>query len=89
MRIRRKVSLIVTLTMVGCVAVILAIARLLVIDRFAQLEEREVRLNVQRAANALSEDLAGLSRTIEDYAAWDQTYAYMATPTVRYSPSGT
>lgn len=63
----------------------MAIARLLVIDRFAQLEEREVRLNVQRAANALSEDLAGLSRTIEDYAAWDQTYAYMATPTVRYT----
>jgi PAS domain S-box-containing protein len=85
MKIRRKVSLIVTLTMVGCVAAILATARLLLIDRFAQLEEREVRLNVQRAANALSEDLAGLSRTIEDYAAWDQTYVYMATRNARYT----
>jgi signal transduction histidine kinase len=79
MRIRTKVSLILAVTLVCLVAGLFATSRLLLTASFVQLEEREVRLNLDRAVNALSDEVAALSRSLEDYAAWDPTYDFMAT----------
>ena len=84
MTIRRKVSAIVAVVLLGLVAAIFLTARLLLIDRFAQLEQREVSLNVERAVNALSDDLAALTRSIEDYASWDRTYEFVVTRDPKY-----
>jgi hypothetical protein len=49
----------------------------LVLESFVQLEEREVRLDVERAENALSDELADLMRSVRDYGNYDRMYAYM------------
>src|SRR5713226_5619148 len=84
MTIRRKVPVILAFTLIGLVAAILVTSRLLLIDSFARLEEQEVYLHLQRAVNALSDDLECLNRTLADYANWDTTYDFMATHDGKY-----
>ena len=79
MTIRRKVPLILAVTLVSLIGAILASSYLLLTGSFIRLEERDVRLNLERATNAIADDLAGLERSAEDYAAWDPTYEFMAT----------
>ncbi|HXJ40306.1 MAG TPA: response regulator [Bryobacteraceae bacterium] len=59
-------------------------SQLLLRSSFIRLEERDVRLNLERAINAIGDDVAGLKRSAEDYAAWDPTYEFMATRTADY-----
>src|ERR1700682_2209506 len=77
MTIRRQVPVLLVLTLISLLIVVAATSRVLVLDSFVQLEEREVRLNVQRAENALSDELADLMRSVRDYGNYDRMYAYM------------
>jgi signal transduction histidine kinase len=77
MTIRRKVPFFLVLTLISLLLVVAATSRVLLLDRFVQLEEREVRLNVQRADNALSDELTDLTQSVRDYANYDRMYAYM------------
>jgi len=77
MTIRRKVPFFLVLILISLLAVVAATSRVLLLDSFIQLEDREVRLNVQRADNALSDELADLSRSVRDYGSYDRMYAYM------------
>lgn len=52
-------------------------SRVLLLDSFVQFEEREVRLNVGRAGNALSDELNDLALTVIDYSHYDRMYAYL------------
>ena len=47
---------------------------------FGQLEKQNVDENVQRAINALSDDLSGLDRSDYDLAASDSTYQFIQNP---------
>jgi signal transduction histidine kinase len=84
MTIRRKVPLILAVTLFSLIGVILASSYLLLTGSFVRIEEREVRLNLERAKNAMADDLAGLKRSAEDYAAWDPTYEFMGTRSADY-----
>jgi len=84
MTIRRKVPLILAVTLFSLIGAILASSYLLLTGSFVRLEEREVRLNLERAKNAITDDLAGLRRSAEDYAAWDPTYDFMGTRSADY-----
>jgi signal transduction histidine kinase len=84
MTIRRKVPLILAVTLFSLIGAILASSYLLLTGSFVRLEEREVRLNLERAKNAIADDLAGLRRSAEDYAAWDPTYDFMGTRSAEY-----
>jgi len=77
MKIRTKVTFSLGLTLVGLFAGLFVASRLVLMPSFAALEEREVQLNLQRASHSLSDDLAALTRSLEDYAAWDPTYEFM------------
>ena len=77
MTIRRRVPVFLALTLVTLLAVVAATSRLLVLRSFVQLEERDVRLNMQRAENALADDLAEVSHFAGDYSAYDRMYAFM------------
>ena len=52
-------------------------SRRLLLDSFVRIEEREVRLNVERASNALSDAVTDLTQSVRDYAVYDRMYAYM------------
>ena len=77
MTIRRKVPVFLVLISISLLAVVALTSRVLLLDSFVQLEEREVRLNVQRAGNALSDELSDLTQSVTDYADYDRMYAYM------------
>jgi signal transduction histidine kinase len=77
MTIRRKVPVLLVLTSVALLGVMAFTSRVLLLDRFVQFEEREVRLNVERAANALSDEVNDLALKAVDYAHYDRMYAYM------------
>jgi sensor domain CHASE-containing protein len=77
MTIRRKVPVYLVLTSISLLGVIAITSRVLLLDSFVHFEEREVRLNLERAGNALSDDLNDLALTVMDYAHYDRMYAYM------------
>lgn len=85
MTIRRKVPVYLVLASISLLGVIAITSRVLLLDSFVHFEEREVRLNMERAGNALSDDLNDLALTVMDYAHYDRMYAYM----VSHDPSFT
>jgi signal transduction histidine kinase len=77
MTIQRKVPLILALTLIGLLLAVSVTSRVLLLDSFVQLEEREVRLNLLRADKALLAELAEISRSVLDYSTYDRMYAFM------------
>lgn len=57
---------------------LLLISRFIILDSFLTLEERDAGDNLQRARNALEQNLVSLSRTAGDYAGWDDAYQFIA-----------
>jgi len=45
---------------------------------FARIEARDTEQNVQRVVDMLNADQAALDRTVRDWSAWDDTYAFIA-----------
>jgi len=77
MSLRKKTLIIVGLTLVCLIAILYAVSRFILLDSFSQLERRLVQNNVYRVKASLDYDLATLSRTTNDWAAWDDTYAFI------------
>src|SRR4051794_26543921 len=77
MTLRRKTLLIVGLTLVGLIVLVYIAAQIIVLNGFRQLEDQNTRDNVQRAINALNDDLNQLKSSTRDYSYWDDAYAYM------------
>ena len=75
--LRRKTLLIIALTTVGLVGSLFLISRALLNRGFDKLEEEYARQSVSRASTAIANDLTTLDRTVAEYAAWDQTYAFV------------
>ena len=75
--LRRKTLLIIALTTVGLVGSLFLISRALLNRGFGKLEEEYARQSVNRASTAIANELTTLDRTVSEYAAWDQTYAYL------------
>ena len=87
MTIRRRVPVFLVLTSIALLAVVSITSQRLLLDSFVQIEQREVRLNVQRAGNALSDELTGLTQSTTDYADYDRMYDYMTNRDPRF-PEG-
>jgi len=85
--IRRRVPLFLFLISLSLLAVVAITSRVLLLDSFVRLDEREVRLNVERAGNALSDALTDLTQSVRDYAVYDRMYAYMRSHDPRF-PEG-
>src|SRR5277367_6106753 len=77
MTIRRKVPVLLVLTCAALLGVMAFTSRVLLLDRFVQFEEQEVQLNVERAGNALADEVNDLALSVIDYAHYDRMYAYM------------
>ncbi|GIV98466.1 MAG: hypothetical protein KatS3mg057_3123 [Herpetosiphonaceae bacterium] len=75
--LRLKTLMIVSVTIVGLLFILAIPLRIVLLDSFIQLEEQSVQTNVERVVSALSEDLERLGDVATDYAAWDDTYAFV------------
>ncbi len=77
MKLRTRTLLSVALSLVILVAILYSVARVSMMHSFATLEADDTRQNVARASAVLADDLATLDNTTSDYAAWDDTCAYL------------
>jgi PAS domain S-box-containing protein len=75
--LRKKTLLFIGLALVGLVAALYTVSRVVVLHSYADLEEQDIRKNLDRAVSALNDDLATLDQVGTDYSAWDQTYAFI------------
>jgi PAS domain S-box-containing protein len=75
--LRGKALFIVGMTILGLVAGLYSVSRIVLLRGFAHLEEEFTQENLDRASSALSNELATLDATTNEYASWDQTYAFV------------
>lgn len=77
MSIRTKTLLIVGLTVLSLIAVLYAFSNSILLQSYVDLEEEGLTRNVQRALNAVQDEIAFIQRTSIDYAHWDDTFNYI------------
>src|SRR5258708_13658021 len=77
MKLRTRTLLSVALSLVSLVAILYSVARVSMMHSFATLEEDDTRQNLARATAVLADDLSTLDHTTSDYAAWDDTCAFL------------
>ncbi len=75
--LRGKTILIIFITMLGLVAGLYSLARVVILRGFEKVEEDFARQNLERASSALANELDTLERTTNEYASWDQTYKFL------------
>jgi len=85
--ILRKKTLLICLMLIGLLGVLYAFSRVVLLRSFANLEDQDIRQNVDRATSVLSDDLSNLDRTVSDYSSWDQTYSFVKHPNPDYVKS--
>jgi signal transduction histidine kinase/CheY-like chemotaxis protein len=77
MKLRARTLLSVALSLVSLVAILYSVARVSMMHSFAALEADDTRQNLARATAVLADDLSTLDHTTSDYAAWDDTCAFL------------
>lgn len=77
MTLRKKTLIIIGITLIALIAILYGASRIILLRSFAELETQNIRQNVERAMSGLSESIADLSRSTADWAAWDDTYAFI------------
>ena len=61
------------------IAAVTAASQLILLPSFETLEVRDAIEHIERVRDVLLDDVAELDRQLADWAAWDETYAYVAT----------
>lgn len=77
MTLRQKTLLIISVTLVGLITLLYFISQTILLSSFTQLEEQDVRQNVQQATAALQDKLSTLDSIAGDWAPWDDTYNFV------------
>jgi signal transduction histidine kinase len=75
--LRSKTLALLMLTMIGLLIALYIPLRLIVLGSFLDLETQTTRTEVVRAKNALDTAIAKLDGSANDYATWDDTYAFV------------
>ncbi|MEM9771395.1 MAG: PAS domain S-box protein [Cyanobacteria bacterium P01_D01_bin.73] len=78
MKLRVKTLAIVALAVVFLNVVLFSASSGLLLRDFRSLETQDVQLDVQRSLGVLSDNAMDLDATAQDYAEWDDTYAFMS-----------
>ena len=74
--LRTTTPLAIAVTLIGLLLLLWLASELVIVRSFRELEERTVRDDVAQTVSTLRDDIASLDRTTQDYAAWDDTYAF-------------
>lgn len=77
MNLRKKIPLLITLTLTALITVLYFAMRLILMRSITTLEERDVSRNLSRISDAIQNELERLTSTAGDYASWDDTYRFI------------
>jgi len=78
MTLRNKTLMMIGVTLAGLIVIQFVTSRIILLRGFRELEEKHVRQNIDRALRALSHEIAGIQTIAHDWAAWDDTYTFIA-----------
>ena len=87
MNLREKTLIIISITLVSLIIILYGISQTIIMGSFTELEEDLTRQNVKRVLNTLSDDLVNLDCTVNDWAAWDDTYTFIEDSNADYIES--
>jgi two-component system, NtrC family, sensor kinase len=79
-KLRPRMLLVFAATMVAGMVVMYFVSRELLLSSFLQLENEQMKQNVDEASSELREAYRSMGTTTDDYAYWDRTYEFMADP---------
>jgi PAS domain S-box-containing protein len=82
--VRRKTLAAIVITTIVLIVVLSTISRLLLQQRFANLEEARTADSVERAKTAIQEEIVQLDKIALDNAVFDETYRFMGNPSAGY-----
>ena len=82
--LRMKILFVIFIALTMIVIVSCVISEAVLLKGYIKLEEREMLKNVARLNDALSDELLTLDRIAGDWAAWDDTYAFIEDANDRY-----
>jgi len=77
MTLQKKVLLTIGVTIVCLIIILFVISQIFILSSFSELEEQNTRQNVERVMIALSDEVSAMDVTCNDWAAWDDTYAFI------------
>ena len=77
MQLRKKTILIFGITLLCLIAILYTTSQFILIESFKQLEEQDAKKNIERARDALFDDVNRLNSISGDYASRDDTYNYV------------
>lgn len=84
MSLRKKIVLLFALTFVALVVLLNLVSWFFILGGYRDLEEREARRNLARAADAVWGEVDNLDLVVRDWAFWDDTYSFIAEPYEAY-----
>ncbi|MBM4452685.1 MAG: response regulator receiver protein, partial [Chloroflexi bacterium] len=77
MRLRERALVIMAAIIIAFVAVSYAISEGILLQGFARVEEGRTGTDVERALSALDTEISNLDAIAHDWAAWDDSYAFI------------
>jgi len=85
--LRKKLVILYALIFLLLAGLLHTLAWVFILGGYQDLERREVSTNVNRATQAVRNDISILSLTVRDWAFWDDTYAFVNDPYPEYIQS--
>jgi signal transduction histidine kinase len=82
--LRWKTLLIVAATLLGLLVIIYIPLRIFLLGSFVNLERQMLLTDLDRAANAINDDIHNLDLLSAGYSIWDDTYAFVESPQQEY-----
>jgi len=80
LKLRQKVLLVFTITLVLGAGLVYITSRRIVVPSFRQLERQQMERDVEFAISGLDLEFRNLADSANDYAYWDRMYEYMLNP---------
>ncbi|MDY7041353.1 MAG: PAS domain S-box protein, partial [Chloroflexota bacterium] len=77
MTLRKRTLTIIGVTFIGLIVILYAASQAILLDSFTDLEEQNTRQQVERVINVWAGELSALDAIAYDWAAWDDTYAFI------------
>ena len=87
MTLRRKTLFIIGATFYGVIILLFFISRNILLGSFVELENQDAYQNTERVRSTLSHEVSHLEATTGDWAAWDDTYAFIEDANTEYIES--
>lgn len=78
MKLRRKLVIFTVAAVLCAIAVLYSTLHTVLEAQFVKIETEEMRQDANRALAALADEIVALDTIVEDWAAWDDTYAFVA-----------